>query len=222
MVTHLKAIPIVLGLLALIDGSLNVARSDTEAEEVVKSDTWSFRISKVERVELSSRDLMDDPQRVAKWLVTTDLVNITRTAVLLLAVPAYGATITGRPEPDVFLNGSHLPVRSKDHDFVQVPPFGSLKAQHRVFAKRDNASGKFSVAGYFLKTQNVPEPLQSNNFPYEWALKPLINNDFQLSITLFDTHQAATREVLGRSYKSLWRGRVMTKHVKLSVIERPD
>ncbi len=187
----------------------------------LKNDVWSFTITKVERVAITEKDARDFPGAAAKWHVTTKLMNVSKTPQILLAVPAYAATVNGILDESVFTGGSHYPLKSRDEDFITVVPNNHLLAKHCVVALRVGNKNAFILEGFFLENINVSEPLKANNFPWTWfLLSTPTRNEFELSISLFDQHyRPEVVKLLGKDYAKFWRGKIKTSAVKMKVFE---
>jgi hypothetical protein len=190
--------------------------SAPKASQTERKDGVELRIVKVERQDLTPADLRwvpyADPIIAAKWQVTTELTNTTKELKLVSISPYYCATVEGLIEQSVLLPGSRAPIKSKEHDFVELPPGGKLLAKHVVLAIRNQED-----TGYFLCGHHKAQPDQFN---VDWSLKPFpAENNFNLSIILLGLVPPDSKEVLGKDFEKLWTGRTMSKPVKLRVVE---
>lgn len=181
---------------------------------------WEFRITAVQRDKPTAHELDSYPGLVAKWIVTTSFTNKDRDQRILLKVPNYGATVRAQMTTDDFLSGSRHPLQSKDHDFITLLPNQTIETNHLVYARKNDFGGGFTLFGHFQKNVNGPPEWKGNNFAWEWMLSTTpIENEFFLSITLFDMCPLETNEILGKESAKLWKGKAMTKPVKLKVLD---
>jgi len=156
---------------------------------------------------------------VEKWVITTEITNRSKVAKLVPSNPYYCGNVTGQLKNPPFLSGSRLPIESEDRDFVRVPPSGKLVAKHVVLAFRSETKGQYTLYGFFRGNENFPDKTHGHQFPVEWLLRETVGHEFEFFMTLFDDQPWRTREVLGDHYKNLWRGQIISKPVKLKIIE---
>jgi hypothetical protein len=175
---------------------------------------WDFAIIKIESADITKHDYSYNHQNIAKWMITTELVNKSDRARLLLAVPLYGAvaadfgeTLPIEADRHVFLSASHLPIRNKETDFISIPPGGKLVSTHLVFARRDSSGTSYTLFGFFVRHENEPPELKSNNFATQWLLrKSPVGDEFSIAITLVSNEGDDFERILGKDYRAFWQG----------------
>ena len=210
---------VIMFILAALFCATGIMGADQNSH-LVKDETWGFRIIKVERVEPSTSELELNPRIAAKWLVSTELTNNTKLPSLISKFPKYGGTVSGKIEPDIFLSGSRIRIKSLNNDFWTISPSFSLRATHAVFANYDDFGGKFTIYGHFLRTENIPAGTGGYNFSHDWVLRDTpVENSFEFSITLFDWYPPEAKKILGDEFTKVWHGQVLTAPVKMKIFE---
>jgi hypothetical protein len=185
------------------------------AEEVRQNNKWDFVITEVQECDITRLDAVMHPTAVVKWCVTTKLVMLEGPPRYLLTMPAYGATVNGEIDSAIFLGGSHLPLKSRDNDFIYLKKGDLLIAKHFVFATKTEKG--YLLEGAFAENLNVEEEKRSNNFSWPWKLSDTpVENEFSLSICLFDRYFDA-QEVLGDDFTKLFRGKIKTPSVSIKI-----
>lgn len=195
-----------------------------------KADDWEFAIVKLASADITRRDYQDNYRNVAKWLITTELVNKSDRTLRLLAVPLYGAMVSdfgqklsNQVDSEVFLSASHLPLRTKDNDFILIPARGKLVSTHKVYARRDPSGTSYTLFGYFVGHENVAPELKANNFSTQWLLRNSpVGDEFTIAMTLISRPNEDAKKILGNEYKTLWLGRVRSSPATIRTFQKID